>query len=52
MEAAVKSTVLVMNGEPINEPIYPYGPFLMNTQDEIQKAYEEYYKGLFGHLED
>jgi quercetin 2,3-dioxygenase len=52
MEADIKSTVLVMNGEPINEAIYPYGPFLMNTQDEIQKAYEEYYKGLFGHLDD
>jgi redox-sensitive bicupin YhaK (pirin superfamily) len=52
ISAEEKSVILVMSGEPINEPIYPYGPFLMNTQDEIQQAYEEYYAGKFGHLDD
>ena len=50
---AIKDTILlVMSGEPLNEPIAPYGPFVMNTQEEIKKAYEDYYNGEFGYLED
>lgn len=51
-EATKDSILLVMSGEPLNEPIAPYGPFVMNTRDEINKAYEDYYKGEFGYLED
>ena len=51
-EATKESILLVMSGEPLNEPIAPYGPFVMNTQDEIKKAYEDYYNGEFGYLED
>jgi hypothetical protein len=52
IEALKESTILIMSGEPINEPVASYGPFVMNTETEIKEAYEDYYKGKFGHLED
>lgn len=44
--------LLVMSGEPIREAIVPYGPFLMNTKEEIMQAYDDFHKGKFGVLED
>ena len=52
IEASDNSIVLMLSGEPIREPIASYGPFLMNTQDEIKQAYEDYNNGKFGYLED
>jgi quercetin 2,3-dioxygenase len=52
IEAVEKSTVLIMSGEPIHEPIASYGPFVMNTETEIKQAYEDYKNGKFGYLED
>ena len=46
------AVVLILSGEPINEPIVPYGPFVMNTKEEIIQAYEDFNKGKFGYLED
>lgn len=51
IEATEDALVLVMSGEPINEPIASYGPFVMNTRDEIIQAYEEFNQGKFGYLE-
>ena len=50
--ATSNSIMLIMSGKPLNEPIVPHGPFVMNTKEEIQLAYEDYYNGKFGDLED
>jgi hypothetical protein len=52
IQASEDAVVLVLSGEPINEPIVPYGPFVMNTREEIIEAYEEFNSGKFGSLAD
>lgn len=52
VDAIEDSILLVMSGEPLNEPIAQYGPFLMNTQQEIAQALEDYRSGKFGYLAD
>jgi quercetin 2,3-dioxygenase len=52
IEASEDAIILVLSGEPINEPIAQYGPFLMNTWQEVEKAIEDVSAGRFGVLED
>lgn len=52
VEATQDLVMLVLSGQPIDEPIVAYGPFLMNTWDEVEQAIEDVNKGKFGILED
>jgi hypothetical protein len=51
LEATEEATVLVLSGEPIHEPVARMGPFVMNTEDELVQAVNDYRAGKMGHLE-
>ncbi len=51
LDAKADSTALLMGGEPIREPIAGYGPFVMNTPEEIRRAILDYNSGKMGHLD-
>lgn len=50
--ATEDAVVLILSGEPIKENIVAHGPFVMNNQQEILQAFEDYNQGKFGYLED
>lgn len=51
VQAEDDSAFLIVGGQPISEPVVAYGPFVMNTQDEIQQAIEDVRAGRLGRLD-
>jgi hypothetical protein len=48
VQASTDAKLLLISGKPINEPIVQYGPFVMNTHDEIRQAMMDYREGRLG----
>ncbi len=48
IEAEVPARVLAVSGEPIGQRVVAYGPFVMNSEEEIRQAYLDFHRGLFG----
>jgi len=51
IKAEDEAEILVLSGEPIDEPIASYGPFVMNTNDEIRQTIDDFNSGKFGYLD-
>jgi redox-sensitive bicupin YhaK (pirin superfamily) len=50
IEANSDAVVLLLSGEPIDEPIIGHGPFVMNTEQEIAQAIDDFNSGRFGQM--
>ncbi|AOF52639.1 quercetin 2,3-dioxygenase [Rodentibacter caecimuris] len=50
IESNNEAKLLILTGEPLNEPIVGYGPFVMNTREQIVEAFNDVQSGKFGRL--
>ena len=50
LKVTIDSRFILLSGEPIGEPVATYGPFVMNTEDEIRQAIADYQEGKMGRL--
>lgn len=50
VEAGEDATILMLTGEPIDEPIVGHGPFVMNSETEIRQAVDDFNSGRFGQI--
>ncbi|MGE8180419.1 pirin family protein [Pseudomonas mandelii] len=52
LEANDDAVVLLLSGDPIDEPIVGHGPFVMNSEQEIHQAFADFQSGRFGQMSD
>ncbi len=50
IEAGADATFLLLSGEPLSEPVVGYGPFVMNSREEIETAIDDFNRGKFGRM--
>jgi redox-sensitive bicupin YhaK (pirin superfamily) len=51
IQSLLKSKLLILAGDPLKEPVYHYGPFVLNSKDEVIDAINDYESGKMGFLE-
>ena len=51
VQSLLNSKLLILAGNPIKEPVYHYGPFVLNSKDEVIDAIKDYESGKMGYLD-
>lgn len=52
LDTSTPATLLLLSGKPIEEPVVGYGPFVMNSQQEIDVALKDFHEGRFGKMHE